>query len=158
VAMVQLFAAEIPQRATLARIMAAMGLLHEAPSSGAFLERPGCWVGGSCVRPLRRECKGKYGSDEKRKLCACHVARRPNGDLHKTARGTYSNERQQASRLRDNTGISRGGWPDVTPAAILTNPTAGAPSRPWLTLTKLHSSDASPSSIITLPARRQPDR
>ena len=70
-----MFAAEIPQRGTLARIMAAMGLLHEARSSGAFSERPGCWVKGNCVRLLRRECKGKCGSDEKLKPCACHVAR-----------------------------------------------------------------------------------
>jgi hypothetical protein len=69
-----LFAAEILQRATLARIMAAMGLLHVARSSGAFLERPGCWVEESCVPPLRRECKDKCSSDEKRKLCACPVA------------------------------------------------------------------------------------
>jgi hypothetical protein len=75
VAVVQLFATEIPLRATRARIMAAMRLLHQARSSGAFVERPRCRVEESCVPPLCRECKDKCGSDVKRKLCACHVAR-----------------------------------------------------------------------------------
>ena len=42
------------------------------------------------------------------------------------------------------------GWPGVTPAAILTDPTAGAPSRPWLTSVELHSSDASPRNQLGL--------
>jgi hypothetical protein len=49
--------------------------------------------------------------------------------------------------IRSSVTATRGkswGWPGVTPAAISTDPTAGAPSRPWLTSAKLHSSDASP--------------
>jgi hypothetical protein len=40
------------------------------------------------------------------------------------------------------------GWPGVTPAAISTDTTAGAPSRPWLTSAKLHSSNASPRCLL----------
>ena len=47
------------------------------------------------------------------------------------------------------------GWPGVTPAAISTDPTAGAPSRPWLKSAKLHSSDASRTIITTSAARGQ---
>jgi len=50
------------------------------------------------------------------------------------------------------------GWPAVTPAAISTDPTAGAPTRSWLKSVELHSSNASPRSHIALLAWRQPSR
>ena len=61
--MVQLFAAEILQRATFAGIMAAMSILHRARSGGAFLKRPACC---GDVLFLRHECKFKDGSNEYR--------------------------------------------------------------------------------------------
>jgi hypothetical protein len=65
VAVVQLFAAEIFQWATLARIMAAMGSLHDACFSAAFAEPHSCGVNQSSVPPLRREQKYKCARDEK---------------------------------------------------------------------------------------------
>jgi hypothetical protein len=48
------------------------------------------------------------------------------------------------------------GWPGVTPAAISTDRTAGAPLRPWLTSAELHSQKRIPlgSLLVSTSALR----
>ena len=81
VAVVHALATEILERAAIARIVAAMGVVPEGRPSGALLERSGTCVEGSGLR-LRRRAGKSRGGDENRKTCACHAARprflRPN--------------------------------------------------------------------------------
>ena len=82
VAVVHALATEILERAAIARIVAAMGVVPEARPSGTLLERSGTWVKESGVRLRGRAGKSKGGGNENRKSCACHAARprflRPN--------------------------------------------------------------------------------
>ena len=90
------------------------------------------------------------GPDVWRKFGVPQSWRRPQGFIHGKRCGVTENIGATARR-----GSKVGGWPGVTPAAILTEEAAGAQSRSWLTSAKLHSSNASLIWLKTLLAGRQ---